>query len=75
MPEIPTAIVGDSCVATMLESKRLNVRMQRGAAQGSRPLTDLIDGVEIAMHEQARMAPTCRHDRVFPSLRNRSLCP
>ena len=49
--------------------------MLRGAAQGSWPLTDLIDGVEIAMHEQARMLPTCRHDRVFPSLRNRWLRP
>ena len=30
-----------------------------------RPLADLIDGVEIAIHEQARMAPTCRYDRSF----------
>ena len=31
----------------------------------SRPLADLIDGLEIAIHEQARMAPTCRYDRSF----------
>jgi hypothetical protein len=29
------------------------------------PVTDLIDGVENAIHEQARTAPTCRYDRSF----------
>ena len=28
-------------------------------------LTDLIDGVEIAMHERAGGAPTCRYDWSF----------
>ena len=59
-PELVIKKLLEDCNPFGGTSERLEARPRR-----SRPLADLIDGLEIAIHEQARMAPTCRYDRSF----------
>jgi lactate dehydrogenase-like 2-hydroxyacid dehydrogenase len=68
-PELVVKMLFEDCNRFGATSESLRAR-----PRGRWLLTDLIDGVENAIHEQARMAPTCRYDRSL--LRNRSsLCP
>jgi hypothetical protein len=58
-PELVAKKLLEDCNQFGGTSECLEARPRR-----SRP-PDLIDGVEIAIHEQARMAPACRYDRSF----------